>query len=398
MIDGDEGAATQPDVPLEIELEPPPSPADSSEATDPIATGEQVARFVAESEPLGSDGKALAELDEDSPTIALHTMRLLDPDVEEMDAHSTVRLRSMPPPPPPGAGVPGRFEPPLSNVVLGPGLSMRGEITERVNLIPQTHPMANSIAPGGSPLSATPPRRPSLRWQVVLGALALVGLGAGASHYLQSWGEQHAAGVRDGRQDDDGAAGPETPRPAAAPVHEQTPEPAALTPAPAAEPTAMPPAPAPVAQPAVAALDAPAQPAPAARADALQTSAPVAPKPRNTPVEPGARGSAAGGSLQLEVGTAAIRPRPAPPFRPTLSVVNAAIDGVRDQVRACVGDTHGIADVVLTVRSSGVISHALVQGAFAGSSAGSCIARTLRGARVAPFRKAVVRIQYPLKL
>ena len=397
VIDGDEDAATRPDAPLEIDLEPPGVPG-AAQASEPTPAGEQVGRFVAESEPLGSDGKVLPDIDEDSPTIALHTMRLLDPDVEELDTHSTVRLRSLPPPPPPVAHVAPRAEPPLSNVVLGPGLSMRGEITERVHLIPQTHPMANSIAPGGSPLSVSPPRRPSLRWQMVLGALALVGLGAGASHYLQSWGEQHAAGVRDGHPEEAAFAGASS-RPAAA-----------TTGAPPATPSealsAAPPATTAPRSPASQAA-APGSAVPEAAAELQQlpgaappTTAPDAPRPRDLAPGSGAGAarSASGGAIQLAVGAAAIRTPPGLPFRPTIGVVNAAIESVREQVRTCVGDTHGIADVVLTVRSTGVISHALVQGAFAGSSAGSCIARTLRGARVAPFRKPVVRIQYPLKL
>jgi hypothetical protein len=69
-----------------------------------------------------------------------------------------------------------------------------------------------------------------------------------------------------------------------------------------------------------------------------------------------------------------------------------------ERLRDCVGDEHGVADVTLTVRAPGVVSHALVEGSFAGSEKGSCIARAMRTAKLPRFGEPVSRIEYPFHL
>jgi len=67
-------------------------------------------------------------------------------------------------------------------------------------------------------------------------------------------------------------------------------------------------------------------------------------------------------------------------------------------VRACVGDTHGVAEVVLTVKNTGRVSHAVVGGDFAGTPEGSCIARTVRKTRLQPFLRPSFTLVYPFAL
>lgn len=364
--DGEDDAAgaTQLDLPLEIELEP------GGEPTPTRTLGER-ARFVAESPPLGSDGRVVPEVSDDDPTIALGTLAPDDP-----DAHSTVRLRRMPPALPASLRPPG----PTPKVLLGPGLSTRNEITERVSLIPKTHPMANSVAPGGSALSMTPAPKRAPRGLFAAGAAALALLGVGAAHYMQSRGENHAAAER-----------AEGTHAAARVVAVALPGAAGSTHAPA-EPIDSDAPPADVARLSAEATAAGAPPRPE-----IAASAPQAAPPKTVPTVRAAAAASAR-PLKLEVGEAALRPSQRP-FRPSLGAITAAIEGVRDQVRACAGDAHGLADVVLRVQASGVVSHVQVQsGPFADGPAGSCIARALRKARVAPFRKPVAHVLYTIRL
>jgi hypothetical protein len=74
------------------------------------------------------------------------------------------------------------------------------------------------------------------------------------------------------------------------------------------------------------------------------------------------------------------------------------MNALTPELRACVGDQHGVADVTLTVRAAGVVSHALVEGPFAGSSEGSCIARALRTVKLPASSYAVSHVEYPIQL
>ncbi|MET0343253.1 MAG: hypothetical protein ABW252_19750 [Polyangiales bacterium] len=370
--DGDDalGAGSR-DLPLEIDLDPGVG---ETAPTRP-GGGDQRARFVAESQPLGSDGPIRLEPGDDDPTLAFAP---LDPD--DRDTHSTVRLRRIPP------ALPATLRPPEPpKVLLGPDLSMRNEITERMPLIPKTHPMANSIAPGGSALTLPPTRRTPWGW-FASGVAALIALGVGASHSMQSPGENHAA---TGRSDGSRHA---AAMPVTAAVAEATRAATSLdAPAPTrAEPTV---GNATIEIAEAAPQAAPPKTVPPASPEARSPSEASAASPADAPAIEGAPSP-----LRLEVGDAAIRPRERP-FRPSLGAIGAAVDGVRDQVRACAGDAHGIADVVLRVQASGVVSHVQVHsGPFADSPVGSCIAKVMRKARVAPFRKPVAHILYTLRL
>lgn len=86
------------------------------------------------------------------------------------------------------------------------------------------------------------------------------------------------------------------------------------------------------------------------------------------------------------------------PETPTRDNVQSALDAKRDEVLACAAGMHGVAEVDLTVSNNGAVTHAVVAGDFAGTPAGSCIARVVRTARFAPFSKPRFRVLYPFSL
>jgi hypothetical protein len=50
----------------------------------------------------------------------------------------------------------------------------------------------------------------------------------------------------------------------------------------------------------------------------------------------------------------------------------------------------------VTIEGSGRVSYSLIEGAFAGTSTGSCMARVLRGVKVPSFSGSAFKVRYPL--
>jgi hypothetical protein len=348
------------------------------------ASVESVATFIAQAP---SEGRAGAI---DSPAWSLEAMAAIEHEVEEPLREPPVQAK--PPSPPP---LPGRTaDVALPSMMLGPAMSMRGDATERVTTIPKTHPMANSLAPGSS-FRSVPPSGSRLS-PVARGAVAvgLLGLLAGAALLLQSRGEHHALATR--HQASATTVQPVTtlsPSQETVIVMEETPEPVLLANEAVSDTRAAPsrlePLPA----------EAPSAAAPSGLARRAQVTTSI----ESTAVEPVAvrRSPASGAALRVAVGDVQLRDRSAASTtaqQPERAAIVSAMNAIASELRACVGDEHGIADVTLTVRNTGAVSHALVEGAFAGSPAGSCIARTLRAARLPALGDGVLHIVYPLQL
>lgn len=200
------------------------------------------------------------------------------------------------------------------------------------------------------------------------------------------------------------------------------PAPAATAPAPAPPaPTApAPPAPA-VAAPAAAAEGAPSESAPA-EGKAAPTPVPASRrKPAKPPRQPAPRRASAPTSPPAAPAAPAPTAPTAQPEEPKLKPVNAypttkaakpamlpdrpsrddvlaALEPIQAAVAACAKGQHGVAEVDITVQSSGQVSHAVVRGDFAGTPEGSCIARTVRGATFGPFTQPRFRVVYPFAL
>jgi hypothetical protein len=92
------------------------------------------------------------------------------------------------------------------------------------------------------------------------------------------------------------------------------------------------------------------------------------------------------------------REQKAAPAQPTRAQVRQSMAAVREQVRQCAGEQQGTARVRATARPSGRVSSALVQGQFAGTAEGSCIARAVREARLPPFSREQFVVEYPFQL
>jgi hypothetical protein len=78
--------------------------------------------------------------------------------------------------------------------------------------------------------------------------------------------------------------------------------------------------------------------------------------------------------------------------------VEQALHSIRPAVRACVehGDTR-TAVITITFASSGRVTTANTEAPFAGSPAGSCMARAARQARVPAFERATLRVRAPFE-
>ena len=102
---------------------------------------------------------------------------------------------------------------------------------------------------------------------------------------------------------------------------------------------------------------------------------------------------------------AAPRPAPAPeqaradlPSAPDRSTIQAVLAARADAVSACANGAHGLADVDIVISGSGRITTATVNGSFAGTAIGSCIARAVRAATFPPFAQPRFQVTYPYHL
>ena len=86
------------------------------------------------------------------------------------------------------------------------------------------------------------------------------------------------------------------------------------------------------------------------------------------------------------------------PSTPDRSTIQAVLAARTDAVMACASGAHGLADVDIVIAGSGRITTATVNGPFAGTPIGSCIARAVRGATFPPFSQARFEVTYPYHL
>lgn len=68
---------------------------------------------------------------------------------------------------------------------------------------------------------------------------------------------------------------------------------------------------------------------------------------------------------------------------------------MRDKLAACAGTQHGTSYANVTINGNGRVSYSTIDGAFAGTPAGSCMARTLRSASFARFSGPQMTVRYP---
>lgn len=86
---------------------------------------------------------------------------------------------------------------------------------------------------------------------------------------------------------------------------------------------------------------------------------------------------------------------PALPEKLTRDQVRAGLDAMRSQVLQCANGTYGRVLADVTISAPGRVSHAVIEGTFAGTNAGSCMARTLRSAKFPAFAGQDISVRYP---
>ncbi|NOY91853.1 MAG: hypothetical protein GXP55_11705 [Deltaproteobacteria bacterium] len=85
------------------------------------------------------------------------------------------------------------------------------------------------------------------------------------------------------------------------------------------------------------------------------------------------------------------------PETPTRAQVQAAFTRVLPNLRACT-DSRGAVPIRVTISGSGRITTAVVQGHFAGTPEGSCLARAVRTAHLPAFQQRRLSVNYPFVL
>jgi hypothetical protein len=86
------------------------------------------------------------------------------------------------------------------------------------------------------------------------------------------------------------------------------------------------------------------------------------------------------------------------PDAPRREDVIGALNQLRGQLATCSAGRSGVAEIDLTIAGNGAVANALIGGDFAGTAQGSCLARTIRTARFAPFAQPRSRILYRMAL
>ena len=86
---------------------------------------------------------------------------------------------------------------------------------------------------------------------------------------------------------------------------------------------------------------------------------------------------------------------PALPEKLTRDQVRAGLDAMRSQVLQCTNGTYGRVLADVTISAPGRVSHAVIEGTFAGTNAGSCMARVLRSAKFPAFSGQDISVRYP---
>lgn len=83
------------------------------------------------------------------------------------------------------------------------------------------------------------------------------------------------------------------------------------------------------------------------------------------------------------------------PEQPSRTDVQRGLEDVRPQLNACAQGTHGTTYANITIVGAGRVSYAMMGGDFAGTSAGSCMAKALRTATFPRFSGASFKVRYP---
>jgi hypothetical protein len=86
------------------------------------------------------------------------------------------------------------------------------------------------------------------------------------------------------------------------------------------------------------------------------------------------------------------------PAQPTREQVQQGLQQIQPALVACAAGAHGVSVANVTLASSGRVSHGTIEGVFAGTPQGSCMARALRTASFPAFSAQNFSVKYPFRL
>ncbi len=268
---------------------------------------------------------------------------------------------------------------PLPPGLLSESARARAEPTERITL-PQTHPLANSIAPTSAPKSVAPASNErSPFWQMVAAAAILVGLGAAGSQLSgRSERASEAAATQVTASALSLAAAGESQRDEALLAAREEQEPTLL------EPVEL----------AAAQQDVEAEAVPVVAPAALGSSAGKGGSSRES-----ARSAAEATPARASGSARSVKRTTAPADLPAQLSREQVVQTMRAgqaTLSKCTGGRSGVVQAQLTVRNTGKVSYALIQGTFAGTPEGTCLVGALREIRFPEFAESSLRLTYPL--
>lgn len=341
-----------------------------------------------------------------------------------------LKLAVPPPTPPAGLAKAGAAPGGVAPVPAAPRPPERARGDERLEIPTFSQPIM-PITPIGllapSPLTPEPPKRRT--WLllggggiaaaavVVLAALAVRGLSTERSDAAASAAQLPVAAAPGETVAEAPAVSPTSPVPASALVAPPpSPSPTRAVAAPSAVAAAPAQGPSAAAEVAVRQAAPPPSAAPAVPVDAVSTgtaahahgAARRPPGSSTPPVAPAAPAVAGPGGAVAGGGAGSIRPRggassgasAAPAVAmPGRGDVMTAMASVRPSVNACAQGHGGLAQVRLTFAGpSGRVTSAVIEGQFAGTPQGSCIARAVRAATVPPFAQPTFSVLFPFQI
>jgi hypothetical protein len=86
------------------------------------------------------------------------------------------------------------------------------------------------------------------------------------------------------------------------------------------------------------------------------------------------------------------------PTQPSRDQIKASVENARAALQACAGNAHGTSTARISISGSGRVASALIEGAFAGTPQGSCMARALRATSFPAFTSENLQVTYPFRL
>ena len=140
----------------------------------------------------------------------------------------------------------------------------------------------------------------------------------------------------------------------------------------------------------------PAAPSPAPFTKAL-TAPPPAAAADAAPAQPVNRPRALGQRARARAGAAAVQAA-ALPTQPSREEIKGVIETARAALQACAGNQHGTFKAHISITGAGRVASATIEGAFAGTPQGSCMARSLRGFVFPRFSNPTLQVTYPFRM